>query len=70
MTSYEVAKWLNEDASDKEFIEVFAYLVEASNCRGMHEKDRTEMQLRNQINIEDTVFSISNVIRDAYDKLK
>lgn len=45
MTSYEVARWLNEESSDKEFLEVFVYLNEATSGRGIVEKDRTEEEI-------------------------
>ena len=69
MKAYEVAKWLNEGASDKEFLEVFAYLLESTRSRGIIEREMSEEYLKCILLDGDLFNSLKEVIENVISNL-
>lgn len=68
-TSFEVVEWLNKKATDKEFLEVFAYLYESTKGRGITEREMSDDYLRS-IFLDDSVLnSFKPAIKQAVENL-
>lgn len=68
-TSFEVAEWLNKEATSKEFLEVFAYLYEASNGRGIQKGEKSVEYLKNIFSDDRVCETLKYVIERTVEEL-